>query len=328
MKLREKSSIDFDINRLAGDASDRTYYRLSFRDKNVFPKTVILMKLAKPFNESESDIIALQRFLSSCRLRVPEIYLTKPERGFIYIEDCGDKLLADCAAKADKSELMKLYMKAIDMLLVIQIEGTMKMEPGNPAGKRKFDTDKYMAELRHTARYFIKGYRARQLKQDDEERLENFFMRLVSPIEKEPMLFTHRDYHSRNILIKGGILYLLDYQDGRMGPRHYDLASLLYDSYIKLSDNARLSLINYYLDRWKVAAKSKIDEKPFYAMLKRVSLQRSLKALGTFGYQAVEKQNRFYLQFVPDTIGYIRDNITSLDADAKETDWILSLLNG
>ncbi|MFQ5431258.1 MAG: aminoglycoside phosphotransferase family protein [Nitrospinota bacterium] len=327
MKLRERSTIDFDIKTLAGDASDRTYYRLSFHDKNAFPKSVILMKLAEPFNESESDIIRLQRFLSGCGVPVPEIYLTKPERGFIYLEDCGDNLLADHVSGADNNQMMTLYMKVIDLLMVIQIECTMKMEPDNPAGLRKFDTDKYMSELRHTVRYFIKGCRAKQLGPGDEERLEKFFMRLVSPIIEEPMLFTHRDYHARNILIKGGHLYILDYQDGRMGPRHYDLASLLYDSYVKLDGDTRNELINYYMDRWKLAAKSEFDTKAFNDMLKRVSLQRSLKALGTFGYQAMEKQNRFYLRFVPDTLGYIKENLAALKSAAEDSDWIFSLLN-
>ena len=325
--LREKKSIDFDITKLDGDASDRSYYRLSFHDKNVFPKTIVLMKLAAPFKESESDIIALQRFLRNCSLPVPEIYLTKPERGFIYIEDCGDELLADNAAGANKSELMKLYMKAIDLLLIMQIECTIKMEPDNPAGLRKFDLDKYMSELRQTAQYFIKGHRAKQIGPADDKRLESFFMRLVSPIVKEPLLFAHRDYHARNILIKNDRLYILDYQDGRMGPRHYDLASLLYDSYVKLDDDTRNALINYYLDRWKLASKSKIDAKAFNSMLKRVSLQRSLKALGTFGYQAVEKQNLFYLRFVPDTVGYIRDNLSTLEGENEDSDWIFSLLS-
>ena len=335
MELREESLVDFDIKKLAGDASDRSYYRLSFRNKNAFPKTIVLMKLAAPFKESESDIISLQRFLRNCSLPVPEIYLTKPERGFIYIEDCGDELLADCvsggdgatgATGADTNKLMKLYMKAIDLLLIMQIECTIKMKPDNPAGKREFDADKYMSELRHTAKYFIKGFRARQLGSSDEERLDSFFMRLVSPIVKEPLLFTHRDYHARNILVKDGRFYILDYQDGRMGPQHYDLASLLYDSYVKLDDDTRNALINYYLDRWELASKNKIDAITFNAMLKRVSLQRSLKALGTFGYQAMEKQNRFYLRFVPDTLGYIKDNLSFLETETENSDWIFSLL--
>ena len=327
MKLREGSGIDFDIKKLAGDASDRSYYRLTFRDKNAFPKTVVLMKLAAPFKESESDIVNLQRFLSGCSLPVPDIYLMKPERGFIYIEDCGDELLADSAAGADTNGLMKLYMKAIDLLLIMQIECTIKMEPDNRAGLRKFDKDKYMSELRHTAEYFIKGCRAKHLEPSDEKRLKSFFIRLVSPIVKEPLLFTHRDYHARNILVKNDLLYILDYQDGMMGPRHYDLASLLYDSYVKLDDDTRSALINYYLDRWKLASKGKIDVKAFNAMLKRVSLQRSLKALGTFGYQAVEKQNSFYMQFVPNTLEYIRYNLSTLEGESEDSDWIFSLLS-
>ena len=326
MKLHNKTDIDFDIKRLAGDASDRTYYRLTFKNENAFPKSVVLMKLACAFNEQKIDFIKLRRFLSECNITVPEIYLTKPERGFIYLEDCGDELLADRAAKAGKAEVVELYKKAIDMLIVLQIEGTRRVDDGNPANARRFDTEKYMAELRHTANWFIKGHLKKKLGPDEEKKLEEFFHRLVSPLEKEPMVFAHRDYHARNILIKENRLYLLDFQDARMGPAQYDLASLLYDSYVKLADAVRRELLNYYLGRWSLTMKKSPDPEAFEATLKRQSLQRSLKALGTFGYQAVEKNNLFYLQFVPQTVGYIRENLSVLDGSAENSDWIFSLI--
>jgi hypothetical protein len=129
-------------------------------------------------------------------------------------------------------------------------------------------------------------------------------------------------------MLKSGRLYILDFQDARMGVPHYDLASILYDSYVKLEDSARRELMNYYIDRRNLSAGKPLDRNAFQAMLLRAGLQRNLKALGTFGYQAVEKGNEFYIQFVPDTVGYIRENLPKLDELKEDADWIISLITG
>ncbi|GMT42595.1 MAG: aminoglycoside phosphotransferase [bacterium] len=326
VKLRDKPNVDFSVEPLKGDASDRSYFRLTFSGDNAFPKSIVLMKMESPFKEDDFDFTKLQNFLTKCNVPVPRIYLTNPARGFIYLEDCGDALMAESVIGMKESELMAAYRRALDVLLTLQLEGTRRMDEKNPAGARRFDTPKFMEELDHTKRHFIKGLNGKSLSGADENRLEKIFTQLVGPIEGEPFVFTHRDYHSRNIMLKGDRIFILDFQDARMGPIHYDPASLLFDSYVKLTDETRNELVDYFIDRWNLNASRKLDKKNFYSMFRRVSLQRNLKALGTFGYQAVVKGNRFYTRFVPDTVEYIRVNVQKLDELKGDAEWLLSLI--
>lgn len=322
--MREKLNADFTIKPLKGDASGRSYFRLDFAGG--FPKSIVVMKVGSSFKNDELDFLKLRKFLAECNVPTPKIYFTNPSKGVIYLEDCGDTLLASRAGEVSEKELKGLYRKALDTLVIMQLEGTRRIDDKNPAYGRKFDTAKFMEELNHTTIYFIKGLRGKSLSASDEKRLKTFFLELVRPIEKEPLVFTHRDYHARNIMLKKGRIFVIDFQDARMGPLHYDVASLLFDSYVKLTDNVRDELLNYYLDRLNLTASRKLDKKSFLRMLSRVSLQRNLKALGTFGFQAVEKNKDSYLQFSKNTIGYIRANINKIEHSEKNAKWILSLL--
>ncbi|HTU99684.1 MAG TPA: phosphotransferase, partial [Luteitalea sp.] len=115
----------------------------------------------------------------------------------------------------------------------------------------------------------------------------------------------HRDYHSRNLMLHRQKLYLIDYQDARLGPDTYDLASLLRDSYVDLSD----SMVNWLLAYFLALTGRPESEAEFRERFDVMSLQRNLKALGTFGYQTIAKQNPVYIQYMPRTLRYVRTNL-------------------
>ncbi|MEE8483220.1 MAG: phosphotransferase [Nitrospinota bacterium] len=334
--MPREMNADFDLEPLAGDASQRSYFRLRFKGENAIPKTLVLMKAAAPFDAENDDFLKLHSFLYKCMVPVPEIFFVKPERGMIYLEDLGDTLLSDACERLDEGGIFEHYRKALDILLSIQLEGSraLKKDDANPALSRRFDTGKYMEELDFTTRHFIKGHLKKELSQKDEKRLNALYMNIVKPIENEPLFLSHRDYHSRNIMVKDGKLFVIDFQDARMGPLQYDLASLLFDSYLELEEKMRYALLGYYTKRLgsasaPISTSTSMDGKKdgeFISMLYRVSLQRNLKALGTFGYQASAKNNDFYLQFVQRTINYIRQNIMRFGEFNKDAKWIVSLL--
>jgi hypothetical protein len=115
----------------------------------------------------------------------------------------------------------------------------------------------------------------------------------------------HRDYHSRNLMLSQGQVYLIDFQDARMGPDTYDLASLLRDAYIDLNDIAVNELTAYFL----ALKGGGIDAADFRTRLDLMGLQRNLKAMGTFGYQTTARQNPVYIQYMPRTLRYVRDTL-------------------
>src|SRR5678809_1302629 len=107
-------------------------------------------------------------------------------------------------------------------------------------------------------------------------------------------------------MLHGGRLYVIDFQDARLGPDTYDLASLLRDSYVDLTDRELDELIAYFLALKKVPA----PESPeFRRRFDLMALQRNLKALGTFGYQTTTRANPVYIQYIPRTIRYVRTNL-------------------
>jgi hypothetical protein len=114
----------------------------------------------------------------------------------------------------------------------------------------------------------------------------------------------HRDYHSRNLMLHQDSLYIIDFQDARMGPDTYDLVSLLRDSYVDIKDAALDELIAYFL-----ALKGVQDDQEFRRRFDLMALQRNLKALGTFGYQTATRRNPVYIQYMPRTLRYARTNL-------------------
>jgi aminoglycoside/choline kinase family phosphotransferase len=130
-------------------------------------------------------------------------------------------------------------------------------------------------------------------------------MLVVEELASEPRVLCHRDYHSRNLMLSQGQLYLIDFQDARMGPDTYDLASLLRDAYIDLNEIAVNELIAYFL----ALKGSATPETDFRARFDLMALQRNLKAMGTFGYQTTARQNPVYIQYMPRTLRYVRDTL-------------------
>jgi aminoglycoside/choline kinase family phosphotransferase len=122
-------------------------------------------------------------------------------------------------------------------------------------------------------------------------------------------VFTHRDYHSRNLMVDGGRLGVIDFQDALMGPATYDLASLLRDAYIQLDEALVDDLVAYYLDRMAERGSVWNDRPAFRFLFDLTSIQRNLKAAGRFVYIDRVKGNAKFLADVPRVLGYVKRNL-------------------
>jgi len=116
----------------------------------------------------------------------------------------------------------------------------------------------------------------------------------------------HRDYHSRNLMLFADRLYWIDFQDARMGPASYDLASLLRDAYVDVPEELQEELQERF--RQKAAPGEARDV--FRRRFDLMCVQRNLKALGTFGYMATVRQNPVYLPYIPRTLAHARRNLS------------------
>jgi aminoglycoside/choline kinase family phosphotransferase len=135
------------------------------------------------------------------------------------------------------------------------------------------------------------------------------FQKIAELMAAQPRVFTHRDYHSRNLMVNGGGLGVLDFQDALLGPAMYDLASLLRDAYIALEEELVTELIGYYLDQVGTERVGGLDRESFRRLFDFTSIQRNLKAAGRFVYIDRVKGNPKFLCDIPRTLGYVRRNL-------------------
>jgi aminoglycoside/choline kinase family phosphotransferase/choline kinase len=232
---------------LAGDASNRRYFRIALKGA---PSALILMQLADPegFKKSEEAVsgasvqIAELPFtnvlthLQRTGATVPQLHYYDREAGLLYLEDFGDLTLAEACRDADRARLVALYRQAIDQLVLLQVKGTNPPAPGCIAFHRRFDVPLLMWEFDHFLEYGITARIGRPMKPEDERAIRSEFQRIAELLAGQPQVFVHRDYHSRNLMVDGSRIGIIDFQDALMGPATYDLASLFKDAYIELDD--------------------------------------------------------------------------------------------
>lgn len=293
---------------LQGDASTRQYYRLSmtYQEGAPEPRTLILMQLEAPNVRGETDFIRLLKFLEGLHLPVPKLFHFDAERGLLWLQDCGDMTLEVHLASADLETLKSWYMKAVHLLAVMQTDATRAIGADCPAYHLKFDVEKLMWEMDFMLEHFIEGTRQNNLKAATLKEIRKQLTSLCSALAGQTPWFTHRDYHSRNLMVYNDSLVLLDFQDARMGPSQYDLVSLLRDSYLPLPDALVWELVDVFIQEKQDRENSAIDRDEFIRIFDLMSIQRNLKAIGTFAYQKKIKSNDRYMRYIDPTLEYVR----------------------
>jgi hypothetical protein len=191
----------------------------------------------------------------------------------------------------------------------MQLEGSQGEKGDCVAFGWAFDVPKLLSELNFFLQHTVEGLWGKNIVPDHRQELHWQFLTICQVLADQKRYFTHRDYHSRNLMVQEGKLRVIDFQDARMGPCHYDLASLLRDSYVCLEEKMVEDLIEYYLKRKEESEGDQIDRREFRRVFDLMALQRNLKALGTFGYQTIAKGNDRYLKSIPRTLGYVRKNL-------------------
>ena len=292
---------------LKGDASDRNYYRATYllNTSPDRPRSIIIMQLARL--EPEPDFNCMQKFLKKMDIPVPDILRFDVERGLLFLMDCGDTHLAD-KIEAEPKNIVYWYQKAIEIIVTFHTRATENLTSDCPAKNLFFDEKKLMWEMDFMLEHYVQGILKNTLSFDEKNKTREALGTLCKALSDQDRVFTHRDYHSRNIMIHNGKLKVIDFQDARMGPCQYDLASLLKDSYIVIEESVRKELLEYYIECMQRDGR-KIKRDPFYKIFDWMSVQRNLKAIGTFAYQAKILGNDRYLQYVEPTLKYIKKTL-------------------
>jgi hypothetical protein len=286
---------------LTGDASDRRYFRVRPR-KGV---SMVLAVHAEPFDRAALPFINVHALFDAMPVPVPRILGVAGDLGVVALQDLGDVTLQAHLGSAPPQQHSALYRQAVGLIETIQRRGReLSGDAYLPYGIA-FDVSRLMWELDFFLKHFLEAYRGAALGPAEREALRQELAGIAEALAGEPRVLCHRDYHSRNLMLHEQTLFMIDFQDARLGPDTYDLVSLLRDSYIDLPDGTVDELIAYFLAR----AGRTNQESAFRDRFDLMALQRNLKALGTFGFQTTARGNTVYIQYIPRTLTYVRDNL-------------------
>ena len=302
---------------LSGDASDRRYFRVLLRDA---PSQVLAVHPgAVAFDDVPFANVA--RLLSAMPVPVPRILAASDALGIMALEDLGDVTLQAHVGAASTAAHEALYRQAVTFINTIQRRGRELASPAYVPYGIAFDVEKLTWELQFFTKHFLEGYRGAALTDVARRALAAEYDSIARELAAEPPVLCHRDYHSRNLMLHDGSLHIIDFQDARMGPDTYDLASLLRDSYVDFSDQHVDALIAFFLaqrggpededrDPSTSPGSSRASSRgDFRRRFDVMALQRNLKALGTFGFQTTSRGNTVYIQYIPRTLNYARANL-------------------
>ena len=290
---------------LTGDASDRRYFRILIRDE----APQVLAVHPGPIDFDALPFVNVARLLSAMPVPVPRILGHSNELGIIALEDLGDVTLQAHLGAASPAQHAALYRQAVTFIDTLQRRGAELVSPDYVPYGIAFDVEKLTWELQFFTKHFLEAYRGAHIGAAARDALAAEYAAIAHELAGEPRVLCHRDYHSRNLMLHDGSLYIIDFQDARMGPDTYDLVSLLRDSYVDFTEAQVDALIAFFLALRDGHLPAPADPDEFRRRFDLMALQRNLKALGTFGFQTTSRHNTVYIQYIPRTLTFARANL-------------------
>lgn len=309
------------VEKLTGDASTRKYYRIWTL------KTSYVVCLDNPNQDinEEPTFLKLQRVLHAENVRVPLIFDKDLGTGYILEEDLGDvTFLKELAQISNPAEEYDFYKKSIDLMAAIHNVDTKKYKDESFT-KLAFDTEKLFAEMEFTKKYFLKMYLGLDVTTAGIDALYKKLYDICHMLSNEPRVLVHRDYHSRNLMIKNGEQIVIDFQDARMGTPLYDLVSLLEDCYYQLNASNKEKLIKYYYNEYYKKIDSQKTFEQFMFVYDMMAIQRVYKAIGSFAYIYADRKDLRYVKYIGYAFEKVRAIMLSHDDFSKERKILSSL---
>ncbi len=295
-----------EIRDLPADGSARTYVRLFGTGGDTAIGAV------GPDRSENRAFLSFSHALRAAGLNVPEIYLSDPEVGVWLAEDLGDTTLftalEDARARTGErfpSEIESTFRQALEALPRFQIQGGKVVDFSVAYPRARFDEQSILWDLNYFKYHFLKLAKI----PFDEARLEEDFRTLVQLAgEADDAHFIHRDFQSRNIMLRDGTCWFIDYQGGRRGALQYDVASLLFSGSTGVPAAARGRLLDAYLGT--LEAQHPIDPEAWRRLYRGFALIRLMQAMGAYGYRGFFERRPGFLRGIPNAAGNLADLMT------------------
>jgi N-acetylmuramate 1-kinase len=308
---------DITISNVTGDASTRAYFRAKANHKSV-----IIALYNAPFDER---VPAVERLVTAeaqnpaarltfasdpcahiettalfreAGLPVPRVLASSGKDNALFIEDVGDTRLQDWLEGRSESELKEAYRHAVAMIIKIQEATHLATVADSICSCLAFDAAKLKWELGFFFANYINKYLGLKLDPATANAINQDFKSLCSELAARPRVLTHRDYHARNLMMHNDEMFIIDQQDARMGPASYDLASLLRDPYAAIDSAVAEEMVELFIELKAASSVPLESVEEFRQELHLMTVQRMLKAIGTYAYQAAVMKNQVYVGYI------------------------------
>lgn len=303
------------ITELPSSGSNRRYFRLSG------DQTLIGVSGTSP--EENQAFLYMARHFREKGLPVPEVYAQSDDARFYLQEDLGNMLLFDAIEKGRKSSVFdeeekRLLHKTIRLLPRVQFVGADGFDFFRCYPQAEFNQRSILWDLNYFKYCFLKA-----TGMDFQENcLEDDFQKMASVLLRNASAtFMYRDFQSRNVMIKEGEPWLIDFQGGRKGPVYYDVASFLWQAKARYPEDLRNELLADYMDALRQYMP--VDETYFLSQLRHFVLFRTLQVLGAYGFRGYFEKKPHFIQSVP----FAMDNLRVLLAkDYPEYPYLCDIL--
>lgn len=304
-----------EITELPSSGSNRRYFRISGSQS--------LIGVSGTSPEENSTFLYMAQHFRKKGLPVPQVYCYSEDKSFYLQEDLGDTLLFHAIEKGRKSCVFDEYErtllhKTIRILPSFQFAGAEGFDFNQCYPQPEFNERSILWDLNYFKYCFLKATGM----EFQENRLEDDFQKMSDVLLKDSSpTFMYRDFQSRNVMIKDGEPWFIDFQGGRKGPVYYDVASFLWQAKAKYPDDLRNELITEYLQALRTY--TEVDETNFFRQLRHFVLFRTLQVLGAYGFRGYFEKKPHFIQSVPFAIDNLRH---LLREDYPEYPYLCSLL--
>jgi hypothetical protein len=300
IRQQYQHSVTPELDTVSGDASFRRYFRLNFCQDQQYSSWIAVDAPAD--KEDNPRFVRIARHWHQHDIAVPEVIAHNFDQGFMLLQDFGDDMLWPALHQQGSSteHIQQLYRQAIDQLITIQQLPTTDLP--------SYDGALLDQEMALFSDWLCVKELKLELSNAEQAMLQQVFAQLREQALEQPAVVVHRDFHSRNLMLKNdGSLGVIDFQDAVVGAASYDLVSLLRDCYVRWDESLITPLLEYY---WQQASIEGICQQSLDAFIRDfdwMGMQRHLKAAGIFARLHLRDGKDGYLADIPNTCRYLLD---------------------
>ncbi len=288
------ATAQLEFKQLTSDASTREYFRI------YSARTAIATVYPTPTDPQGQNYLDTTHLFETAGMPVAKIYDVDTELGIIIHEDFGDNILRNVLEAATPEKREEWINLAITMIPYIQLGTKFAFQLNSIASRLSFDEEKLRWELNFFKTHYFETLKNSPLDISLSEAVDAEFAELSKELAGRATVLTHRDFHAANLMVdKEEGLHIIDHQDARIGSASYDLVSLLLDRVTEPPTAQWLAAKrHFFLDLREHIGLEKLDEEDFAYEFRLQTIQRCLKAAGTFSFQSATRGKTYFIPYI------------------------------